>query len=82
MVGEADGMAKYDAGPAALRAEKRRQELLEDAGLIVVRWTWADLWAFDPVVARLRAAFARAAHPDRPPRRWQTDTWHSVRSVS
>ena len=81
VVGEADGMAKYDAGPAALRAEKRRQELLEDAGLIVVRWTWAQLWPFDGVAARLRGAFARASHADRAPRRWQTDACHSVRSV-
>jgi hypothetical protein len=42
VVGEADGMVKYDQ-PGALRAEKIRQEELEDLGLRVVRWTWRDM---------------------------------------
>ncbi len=37
---EADGMLKY-TDPAALRAEKRRQERMEHAGYRVVRVTWA-----------------------------------------
>lgn len=42
LIGEADGMAKYD-DPEALRAEKRRQERLEQAGFRVVRWSWSDM---------------------------------------
>ena len=41
VIGEADGMAKYDSG-AVLRAEKLRQERLEDCGLTVFRYTWAE----------------------------------------
>ncbi|MCW2495551.1 MAG: hypothetical protein JWQ77_1475 [Jatrophihabitans sp.] len=58
VVGEADGTAKYDTR-AVLIAEKLRQESLEQLGLIVVRWGWADLARFEQVAARLRAAFAR-----------------------
>lgn len=42
VVGEADGLAKY-ADASVLRAEKLRQERLENAGLRVVRWTWDDV---------------------------------------
>jgi len=61
VVGEADGMLKYDGDPLALRAEKLRQEALEGHGYQVVRWTWDDIWRRpDWVVARLRRAmFAR-----------------------
>ena len=41
VIGEADGMAKYDSG-AVLRAEKLRQERLEDCGLTVFRYTWSE----------------------------------------
>lgn len=62
VVGEADGMLKYDEDPTALRREKRRQEALENAGFVVVRWTWDEI-TLNPamVAARVRAAFARAA---------------------
>lgn len=61
VIGEADGMLKYD-DPGALRREKRRQEALENAGFVVVRWTWDEIM-YHPewVAARLRHAFARAA---------------------
>ena len=63
VVGEADGRVKYgnDERTDALWAEKLRQERLEDAGFIVVRWTWSEIFN-DPfvVVARIRRAFARA----------------------
>lgn len=39
VVGEADGRSKYDARPV-ITAEKDRQEALEDAGLVVIRWQW------------------------------------------
>ena len=61
VVGEADGMLKYDVEPGQsdpLRAEKLRQEELEGMGYIVVRWTWDDIWRRpDWVAARLRNAF-------------------------
>ena len=61
VIGEADGLLKYD-DPAALRAEKLRQEALEALGYIVVRWTWEDIWRRPEwVVARIRAAFRKAA---------------------
>lgn len=48
---EVDGLDKYGATPAEVRAAKRtelaRQRALEAAGWIVIRWTWDDL-ADDP----------------------------------
>jgi hypothetical protein len=65
VVGEADGLLKYDVGPDEpdpLRAEKLRQEELEGLGYIVVRWTWDDIWRRpDWVATRLRNAFAAGA---------------------
>ena len=66
VVGEADGAVKYassaDAGVAALVAEKRRQERLEDTGRVVVRWGYEDILRRPEVTAsRIHAAFARAA---------------------
>ena len=59
VIGECDGMMKY-AEPAALRNEKLRQEALEQAGWIVVRWTWEEiLYRPHIVAARIRAAFER-----------------------
>ncbi|HTW20416.1 MAG TPA: DUF559 domain-containing protein [Mycobacteriales bacterium] len=56
LIGEADGMAKYD-DIATVRAEKLRQERLEQLGLRVVRWTWREMLAdTDTTIARLRAA--------------------------
>ena len=73
VVGEADGLLKYDtdrgeplAGGAdrldALRAEKLRQERLEQLGLIVVRWGWKDIVDRpEHTVGRVRAALSRGA---------------------
>jgi hypothetical protein len=63
VVGEADGLLKYDGDPEglSLRREKLRQEALEDMGYVVIRWTWSDIWQRPEWVnARLRGAFARA----------------------
>jgi hypothetical protein len=71
VVGEADGDVKYTSpfgveaesaqrlGPLLL--EKRRQEAIENQGLEVVRWSYADILS-RPVQtdARIRAAFRRA----------------------
>ena len=63
VVGEADGRVKYtgdDLSP--LWAEKLRQERMENAGFIVVRWTWGELFNDpDRVVRRIRRALERAA---------------------
>ena len=52
VVGEADGMGKYEEGLESLTDEKKRQGRLEDTGLIVVRWGWSDLDAFEAAVAQ------------------------------
>lgn len=62
VVGEADGRSKYDDRDVLIR-EKLRQEELENAGLVVVRWTWSDL-ATPSLLPRLQRAFERAAARD------------------
>ncbi|WP_134117066.1 hypothetical protein [Kribbella kalugense] len=74
-VGEADGLAKYDADTPEerrrqLRRGHRRDQRLSDRAVELVHFGWED--ALDPhsdVIARLRAAFARgSARPgDCPP---------------
>jgi hypothetical protein len=66
VVGEADGLVKYDEAldPAqtSLRDEKLRQEEIEALGYIVVRWTWEQIWRRPEwVAARLRSAFREGA---------------------
>jgi len=66
VVGEADGLGKYD-GLLALPKEKLREEGLRACGLEVVRSVWDDVWtapAQARTIARVRQAFAFAA--DRP----------------
>ena len=70
VIGEADGLLKFDEDRTALRKEKVRQGLLEDAGLIAVRWGWVDLSDFSRAAQRLRAAFQRGVRADRHPRCW------------
>ena len=58
LIGEADGMGKYD-DPQDLRREKIREDRLRAMGLSVVRWTWNEIWDRPgDVVARLLAARA------------------------
>lgn len=58
-IAEADGLLKY-ADEGALRAEKLRQERLEQAGFVVVRLTWHDVTRTpERSAARLHFAFAR-----------------------
>jgi hypothetical protein len=64
VIGEADGLAKYEPDGRRstrdkIKAEKRREERLFDAGYEVVRWGWED--ATDPprLARRLRASFVR-----------------------
>lgn len=60
VIGECDGAVKY-SDPQALWREKKRQEDLEQADYIVVRWTWEEIvhrpW---DVVRRILDAIARA----------------------
>jgi hypothetical protein len=59
VVGEADGLSKY-ADATVLRAEKLRQERIEQTGRTVVRWTWQEMER-DPlaVAARIKRALQR-----------------------
>jgi hypothetical protein len=65
VAGEADGRSKYVAGDV-LVAEKERQELLEDEGLVVVRWGWEQPTRRPHLLrARIEAAFERGRARDR-----------------
>ncbi|MEA4943357.1 MAG: hypothetical protein VB080_02855 [Propionicimonas sp.] len=51
IIGEFDGAVKYgrllkpgETAADVIKAEKRREQALIDAGWIVIRWTWDDLW--------------------------------------
>lgn len=62
VVGEADGMGKYTSLDD-LKAEKRRQFALEQAGWRIVRWGWEDaVWRPRQMVAMIRDALA-TPHP-------------------
>jgi very-short-patch-repair endonuclease len=61
---EFDGFVKYGGGGArgavaAVVAEKRRQDALEEAGWRVLRVTWTDLRAPGTLAGRVRAALDR-----------------------
>lgn len=58
VIGEADGAVKYTTAEQ-LWAEKLRQEDLEQAGFVVVRWTWAEI-VHQP--KRVIARISRALH--------------------
>jgi hypothetical protein len=63
VIGEVDGRMKYADDPnTAIWEEKRRQERLEDTGLIVVRWGKPELDRPELLRRKLLAAFGRAAH--------------------
>jgi very-short-patch-repair endonuclease len=63
VVVEFDGAVKYEGaeGRAALVREKQREDRLREAGYIVIRVTWSDLDRPAVLMARVRAALARAA---------------------
>ena len=65
VIGEADGRSKYD-DRTVLTAEKERQELLEDLGLVAVRWGWRLAWRRqDMLHERIARAFVRGQLRDR-----------------
>lgn len=60
VIGECDGAIKY-MDPKSLWREKKRQEDLEQAGFVVVRWTWEEIVHHpEVVVARITSALDRA----------------------
>jgi hypothetical protein len=74
VIGEADGLSKYEpdgrrSTRQIVRAEKRREERLVDAGYEMVRWGWDD--AEDPprLARRIWAALGRGAERMRGRRR-------------
>lgn len=56
---EIDGAAKYDADPAEILREKRREQALRDLGYEIVRFTWDDLSKRTLIRERIEAAMAR-----------------------
>lgn len=64
VIGEADGMLKYQT-EETLRAEKYRQEQLEQLGFQVVRWGYRDIEVRPTEVMHriLRALESRSRHP-------------------
>ena len=70
VVGEADGRIKYESRDV-LFAEKQRQEVLENLGLVVVRWGWDDV-RNGTLPARIARALRRGERLKRLalPRQW------------
>lgn len=61
VIGEADGMGKYES-IEDLRLEKRRQVALEQAGWRVIRWTWQQaLWQPRDMIGLVRSALGMNA---------------------
>lgn len=69
VAGEVDGMLKY-TDDGVLRQEKLRQERLETAGVIVVRWGQAQLRNAARLADRLYGAFARGQRRPASERGW------------
>ncbi len=63
VIGECDGLVKYEARADVVR-EKLREDRLRALGFTVVRWTWRELMS-DPaaVRARVRHAFGQSDRP-------------------
>lgn len=65
IIGEADGVTKYVTRADHVR-EKLRQEALERAGWLVVRWTWREAVVTPTIMTnRIKAAIARRQLPGR-----------------
>ncbi|KIQ18149.1 hypothetical protein [Rhodococcus sp. MEB064] len=61
LVGEFDGMVKYEGGASSVVQEKLREDALRALGCHVVRWTWADLREPERLRRLLAAAMERAS---------------------
>jgi hypothetical protein len=69
VVGEADGMEKFDDQLVTPRDEYLRQSRFEHCGLLVVRWNADDLRDMDALVARIKDQITLAGRLQLP-RRW------------
>jgi hypothetical protein len=59
VVGEADGLTKYDGGSSVVAEERSRQAKFQALGLVVIRWTEGQLYGDPPlIVQQLRPALA------------------------
>ncbi len=70
LIGEADGLARYEPDGRRttreiVRDEKRREERLADLGFTVVRWGWSTAMNPPLLAKRLNAAFARSTRRSR-----------------
>ncbi len=67
VLGEFDGKTKYgellrkpgQTAEQVLIAEKQREDQMRELGWVVIRWMWQDLIRPEPLIDRLRHAFAR-----------------------
>lgn len=73
VVNEFDGKQKYEkylrpgqSASDAVFTEKKREDRIRDLGYPVVRFTWADLFAFDPVAESVRNALLRSTKMAKP----------------
>ena len=69
VIGESDGAMKW-GDPEVRDKRDKTTWLLEELGLVVVRWGWSDATTFDGVERRLRNGYERGARPGSPLRRW------------
>ena len=58
VVGEADGLIKYDSRGVLIR-EKHREDRIRALGFGVVRWTWRELFEAPDAIARRITASGR-----------------------
>lgn len=71
VAGEVDGKLKYRDRPDEVRwREKRRQEPMEDTGVLFVRWGRPDLATMAILERRVRTVLARGARRPRSDRAW------------
>jgi putative AbiEi antitoxin of type IV toxin-antitoxin system len=71
VAGEVDGLSKYREDPLqTTMRERRRQGLMDELGLIFVRWGRADLHDMRMLTGRVEAALARGSRRPRSDRGW------------
>lgn len=63
LVGEADGFGKYGTTPDQIRrnwiSERNRQRQLEEAGFVVIRWTWQDIYRPERIILQVKDEMRR-----------------------
>ena len=79
VVGEADGLLKYDQGIHVERSEKVRENRLRALGQLVVRWGWRDMVGDGDLLWRLLAPYLGVT--SFPPRdRYARPDWRAFES--